>query len=191
MSASSRHSHWAHVFTFHFQLQLFARSSQTWSVGQLKTLTQKAPIFLVDNFFRRKFFSSKTPCRKFSWSKIFLVEKFFRRKTFSSKIFFVEKYDSSKEISTKVNFRRKKFSTKKIGAAVLNHFPLIRKYFPRYHNGRISKRNRPSIKWTVTKESQKTYRKIFFNSNVEDLGSNRVTCNLYPLYLRPLQKKCH
>ena len=37
------------------------------------------------DFFRRKFFSSKTPCRKFSWSKIFLVEKSFRRKTFSSK----------------------------------------------------------------------------------------------------------
>ena len=70
--------------------------------------------------------------------------------------------------------------------AVSNHFPLIRKYFPRYH----PKRNRPSIKWTVTKESQKT-RKFFFNSNVEDLGSNRVTCNLYPLYSRPLQKKCH
>ena len=101
-----------------------------------------APIFFVENFFGRKFFSSKTPCRKFFWSKNFFVEKFFRRKfsktrsfdsigqnifvekfrrKISSKIFFVENFFRRKLRFVEKNFdekvfRRKKFSTKKIGA---------------------------------------------------------------------------
>ena len=80
-----------------------------------------APIFFVENFFGRKFFSSKKPL---------LVEKFSRRKTFSSKIFFVEKiipadeynervlkfwphFFSSKIFFVEKLFRRKLFSSKK------------------------------------------------------------------------------
>ena len=71
-----------------------------------------APNFFVENYLRRKIFSSKTKKMKSSWSKDIFVEKYFRRKLISSKNIFVENLLSPKVFSTKgvfdeVNFRRK------------------------------------------------------------------------------------
>jgi len=60
-----------------------------------------------------RFFSSKTPCRKFFSSKIFLVENFFRRKFFSAKNFFVENCFGRKLTFVEKNFDEKNFRRKK------------------------------------------------------------------------------